>query len=129
MSSKTSYNLIYDLLARLYTSLNRLMASKGHQKQEKREALLKETAPILNNVAVLNHLLASTKDLKLAFLQKERATILEEQIESVRKYGLVVPKVDLDMMYCGEDRSEHLWVFKNKILDEIQLVPFEQSEL
>ena len=77
MSSKTSYNLIYDLLAKLYSSLNKLMTTKNHQKQEKKENILKEAAPILNSISVLNHLLASTKDLKLAFLQKERTTIVE----------------------------------------------------
>ena len=80
MSSKTSYNLIYDLQAKLYSSLNKLMLAKNSQKQEKKEMALKEAAPILNSISVLNHLLASTKDLKLAFLQKERISILDEQI-------------------------------------------------
>ena len=56
------------------------MLAKNSQKQEKKEMAMKEAAPILNSISVLNHLLASTKDLKLAFLQKERISILDEQI-------------------------------------------------
>lgn len=29
------------------------------------------------------------------------------------------------MLYSPDERDEHIWVYKNKILDEIQLVPYE----
>lgn len=82
----------------------------------------------LHNIAVLNHLLNTTKDLKLAFLQKERQNILEEQTQLTKKYGFLTPKIDLERLYDPEDRADYLWIYKNKILDEIQLMPFEANE-
>ena len=66
-----------------------------------------------------------TKDLKLAFAQKERTAILDELTQGTRKYGCVSPKVDIEELYDAEERADHLWVYKNKILDEIQLMPLE----
>lgn len=30
----------------------------------------------------------------------------------------------MDMLYMAHDRSDHLWIYKNKILEEIQMVPY-----
>ena len=103
--------------------------AKGYPKQEKQPISIQDGAAGLNHIAILTHLLNSTKDLKLAFLQKERSTLLEEQTQITRKYGFVSPKVDLDALYPPDDKVNHLWVYKNKILDEIQLVPFDLAEL
>lgn len=73
---------------------------------------------------MLNHLISNTKDLKLAFLQKDRVTALEEQCQITRKFGAISPKIDIDLLYSINEKSEHLWIYKSKILDEIQLVPF-----
>lgn len=78
---------------------------------------------MINCIAILNHLLSGTKDLKLAFLQKERVNLLEEQTQATRKFGTLPSQVDIDMLYSSEQRLESAWVFKNKILDEIQLIP------
>lgn len=42
---------------------------------------------IENSIAVLLHLLAVTKDLKLAFLQKDKAVLLDEQMQMAKKLG------------------------------------------
>jgi hypothetical protein len=34
ISSKFNYNLIYDILAKLYANLNKLLLSKNHAKRE-----------------------------------------------------------------------------------------------
>ena len=59
----------------------------------------------MNSISVLNHLLNCTKDLKLAFAQKDRLTILEEQLQGTRKFGFVPTKVNIEELYNGEDRS------------------------
>lgn len=74
---------------------------------------------------MLNKLLNTTKDLKLAFIQKERLTVLEEQTQITRRYGHIPHNVDIEQLYDPEERSEFIWIYKNKILDEIQLMPFE----
>lgn len=75
ISSKYNFNLIYDILAKLYANLNKMLVSKNHQK---REGVFdfEEGKDVVNSIAVLNHLISGTKDLKLAFLQKERITAL-----------------------------------------------------
>jgi len=71
----------------------------------------------LNTIAILNHLINGTKDLKFAFAQKERLNILEEQSQITRKYGYTSSKIDIDMLYETDDKLEYLWIYKNKILD------------
>lgn len=82
----------------------------------------------MNNIAVLNHLTNCTKDLKLAFVQKERVAILEEQTQVTRRYGSLSPKIDIDMLYELDEQADHMWIYKNKILDEIQLIPYTIDE-
>lgn len=65
----------------------------------------------------------------MAFAQKEILSLLDEQTQQTRKLGWVNPKIDLEQLYCPEERQEHLWIYRNKILDEIQLTPFDVSEL
>lgn len=83
---------------------------------------------MLNNIGILNHLLNCTKDLKLAYVQKERVALLEEQTQITRKYGFVSTKFEIDELYSPEKKAEHFWIYKNKILDEIQLIPFDLLE-
>lgn len=75
LSSKYNFNLIYDILARLHANLNKILISKNYPK---REGVFdfEEGMDVVNSIAVLNHLTSGTKDLKLAFLQKERITAL-----------------------------------------------------
>lgn len=56
---------------------------------------------MINCIAILNHLLSGTKDLKLAFLQKERANLLEEQAQTTRKFGILPSQVDIDLLYSS----------------------------
>jgi hypothetical protein len=116
-SSRICYNLLYDLLAKLHTSLRRVLEGKNYPKSEQQPIVLKEAAAVLNSIAAVSHLLNTTKDLKLAFAQKERVTALEEQAQLVRRYGCLPTKVDLDLLYDPEERAEHIWIYKNKILD------------
>lgn len=123
-SSRVNYNLIYDTLARLYINLNRILVAKNVSRKEGSFINLPEAQDTINCIAVLNHLISNTKDLKLAFLQKDRITALEEQCQITRKFGAISPKIDIDLLYAINEKSEHLWIYKSKILDEIQLVPF-----
>ena len=54
--------------------------------------------------------------------------ILEEQAAITRKYGQLSTKPDIDLLYQIEDGAEHIWVFKNKILDEIQMGTYDLDE-
>ncbi len=125
ISSKTNFNLIFDILTRLYTSLNKILIAKNYQKKESQQINLEEAQNILNSIGILTHLLNCTKDLKLAFAQKEKLSILEEQIQITKKYGFVSTKFDIEELYNRESKADHFWIYKNKILDEIQLVPFD----
>jgi hypothetical protein len=104
------------VVAKLYGNLNKLLAAKNYQKKEG-EISLEEGRRIMNNIAILNHLTSCTKDLKLAFVQKERLAILEEQTQITRRYGTIISKIDIDMLYELDDQADHMWIYKNKILD------------
>lgn len=116
-SSKINYNLIYDTLTRLHINLNRILNAKNACKKEGTFINVPEAQDTLNCIAVLNHLISSTKDLKLAFLQKDRITSLEEQCQITRKFGAISPKIDIDLLYSLNDKTDHLWIYKSKILD------------
>ena len=60
---------------------------------------LPEAQDIINYIAVLNHLISNTKDLKLAFLQKDRMTALEEQCQITKKFGAISPKIEIESLY------------------------------
>lgn len=97
-SSRTNYNLVYDVLSKLYSNLNKLLIAKNYQKKDK-EIVIDEGRTIINSIAILNHLIGGTKDLKLAFIQKEKLAILEEQTQITRKFGFISSKIDIEHLY------------------------------
>jgi len=76
--------------------LNKQLVAKNYSKKEQQQIYVQESKGLLNNIGILNHLLNCTKDLKLAYGQKERVSILEEQTQITRKYGFVSTKFEID---------------------------------
>ncbi len=46
-------------------------------------------------------------------------------MQITKKFGNLLPKIDIEALYSLEQREEFMWIYKNKILDEIQLIPLE----
>ena len=69
----------------------------------------------------MNHLISSTKDLKLAFLYKDKVSQLQEEMESTSRYGKLPTHIDIELLYGRLENESLFWVYKNKILDEILL--------
>ena len=69
----------------------------------------------------MNHLISSTKDLKLAFLYKDKVSQLQEEMESTSRYGKLSTHIDIELLYGRLENESLFWVYKNKILDEILL--------
>lgn len=90
--------MVYDVLSKLYSNLNKLLIAKNYQKKDK-EIVIDEGRTIINSIAILNHLIGGTKDLKLAFIQKEKLAILEEQTQITRKFGFISSKIDIEHLY------------------------------
>ena len=69
MSAKLSFAMIYDLQTTLYSQLNQLLAKHKllYTPSSSNEINIDGQENLLNNISVLNHLIASTKDLKMAF--------------------------------------------------------------
>lgn len=93
-SCKVNYNLVYDLLVVMYGCWNK-REKIGERKRQGYDSWRQgyegrnddEEMDIENSIAVLLHLLAVTKDLKLAFLQKDKAVLLDEQMQMAKKLG------------------------------------------
>jgi hypothetical protein len=58
------------MLTCLHSHLNKILIANNYPKNTHSYIQLEEASNTLNGIVVLNHLISSTKDLKLAFLQK-----------------------------------------------------------
>ena len=47
---------------------------------------------------------------------------MTEEVELSKKYGKVTTRINLEMLY-KEDEADCAWIYRNKILEEIQLKP------
>lgn len=101
MSAKLSFAMIYDLQTTLYSQLNQLLAKHKllYTPSSSNEINIDGQENLLNNISVLNHLIASTKDLKMAFLSRDRVLALQEEVENSSRYGKLPNKIDIELLY------------------------------
>ena len=70
----------------------------------------------------MDQLINNTKDLKKQFINKDKAELLEEERNALNKIGRFPSKFNIEMLYSLEPSNvDSLWIYKNKILDEIQM--------
>ena len=113
--------MIYDVQITLYSQLSQIMSKSKvlYSPSSENEITIEGQENLLNNIAVIQHLIASSKDLKIVFMGKEKVNFLNDEMESMSRYGKLPTKIDIDLLYGKMENEGLFWVYKNKILDEI----------
>ena len=113
--------MIYDVQIALYSQLSQIMSKSKvlYSPSSENEITIEGQENLLNNIAVIQHLIASSKDLKIVFMGKEKVNFLNDEMESMSRYGKLPTKIDIDLLYGKMENEGLFWVYKNKILDEI----------
>ena len=50
---------------------------------------------------------------------KDKVNFLNDEMQSMNRYGKLPTKIDIDLLYGKMENEGLFWVYKNKILDEI----------
>lgn len=116
--------MIYDLQIVQYQQLISVLnkSKSAYAPNQDHEIACEGYENLINNIIIVDHFIGSTKDLKQEFVSKEKAEVLEEERQSLNKTGRLPSKSNLEMLYAlTPENVDSLWVYKNKILDEIQM--------
>lgn len=77
-------------------------------------------------ISILHYLLDMTQDMKFELLSRHKESILQAQMEALERYGRLRLQVNLDDFMT--DINGHDWVFKNKILNQVQMDVVRREE-
>lgn len=116
--------MIYDLQLIQYQHLAALLSKSksAYAPSQDHEISCEGYEQLINNLVIIDQLINSTKDLRIEFVSKDKTEILEEERQNLNKTGKLPAKSNLEMLYSlTPENIESLWVYKNKILDEIQM--------